>query len=395
MPCGTAAGDDGLVHPTFSLGRVAGVEIGINWSWAFVFALIVWSLASAVFPDQNPGLSKGTYVAMAFVAAILFFVSLLLHELGHAVQARRDGVEIDGITLWLFGGVARFKGELPSAGAEFRMAIAGPLVTLVLGSAFVALAVLAPLSETVDGVAAWLGYINLFLLAFNLLPALPLDGGRVLRAALWAGKRDFAWATVVAADVGRGFGYLMIAGGLLLFIVQGAFSGAWLAFLGWFLLGAAGAEARHLAVREALAGLKVGHVMIPNPVTADPDETLGEFMDGVAGVARYTAYPVVRNGEVLGVLPLRCVLETPRSEWDARRVRECMLRRDQVPLLRQDEDALQGLEELAAGDLHRGLVLEDGRLAGFVSISDIARLLGKARPRGPGAGARKGGRASR
>ena len=121
------------MHATFSLGRIAGVEIGVNWSWAIVFALIVWSLASAVFPDQNPGHSNGAYIAMALVAAILFFASLLLHELGHAVQARRDGVEIEGITLWLFGGVARLKGELPSAGAEFRIAIAGPLVTLVLG----------------------------------------------------------------------------------------------------------------------------------------------------------------------------------------------------------------------------------------------------------------------
>jgi Zn-dependent protease/predicted transcriptional regulator len=386
--CEVAGADDCVVHPTFSLGRVAGVEIGVNWSWAIIFTLIVWSLAATVFPDQNPDLANGTYIAMAFAAAVLFFASLLLHELGHAVQARRDGMEIEGITLWLFGGVARFRGELPSAGAELRMALAGPLVTLVLGSAFVVLALLAQLPEAVDGVAAWLGYINLFLLAFNLLPALPLDGGRVLRATLWGAKGDFAWATVVAVDVGRGFGYLMIGGGLLLFVVQGALGGAWLAFLGWFLLGAAGMEARHLAVRVALAGLKVGHVMIPDPVTADPDQTLGEFMDGVAGVARYTAYPVVRNGAVLGVLPLRCVLEAPRREWEELRVRECMLARDEVPLLRRDEDALQALEKLSAGDLHRGLVLDDGHLAGFVSISDIAKLLAEARPRKPSVSAR-------
>jgi len=162
----------------------------------------------------------------------------------------------------------------------------------------------------------------------------------------------------------------MIGGGLLLFVVQGALGGAWLAFLGWFLLGAAGMEARHLAVRQALAGLKVDQLMISDPVTADPDETLGEFIDSVAGIARYTAYPVVR-----------CILETPRDEWEVRLVRECMLRRDEVPLLRPDEDALEAFEELAAAPLHRGLVLVDGHLAGFVSISDIARLLAEARPR--------------
>jgi Zn-dependent protease/CBS domain-containing protein len=316
---------------------------------------------------------------MALVAAVLFFVSLLLHELGHAVQARRDGLEIEGITLWLFGGVARFRGELPSAGAEFRMAIAGPLVTLVIGGAFVALAALAPLPDAVDGVAAWLGYINLFLLAFNMLPALPLDGGRVLRSALWAARHDFAWATVVAAGVGRAFGYLMIAGGLALFIFQGSFSGAWLAFLGWFLLGAAGMEARHLAVRQALEGLKVSHFMVRDPVTADPDQTLGDFMDGVAGVARYTAYPVVHGGEALGILPLRRVLEAPRAEWDRQTVRERMIGLDEVPRLLAAEDALQAFEELAANDLHRGVVLEEGKLAGFVSITDIARMLGTQR----------------
>ncbi len=153
---------------------------------------------------------------MALAAALLFFLSLLLHELGHALEARREGMEIDGITLWLFGGVARFKGMFPSAGAEFRIAIAGPLVSLTLGVLFAGAAGFLALPDAVDGVAAWLGYINLFLLAFNMLPALPLDGGRVLRSLLWQSHGDFGWATRVAASIGRGFGYLFIAGGFAL-----------------------------------------------------------------------------------------------------------------------------------------------------------------------------------
>src|SRR5262245_415477 len=174
------------------LGRIAGIEFGVNWSWFVVFALIVWTLASGVFPSTNPGLSKWTHVAMAIVAAFLFFVSILLHEFGHALQARREGIEIDGITLWLFGGVARFKGSFRTAGAEFRVAIAGPLVSLALGVLFVLLALISGLPSAVDGVASWLGYINLTLLVFNLIPAQPLDGGRVLHAAIWRARGDFA-----------------------------------------------------------------------------------------------------------------------------------------------------------------------------------------------------------
>src|ERR687896_1153530 len=203
---------------SIELGRIAGIRIGINWSWLVVFALIVWSLAVQVFPEDGDGLGDGAYFAMAVVAAVLFFASLLAHELGHAIQARRDGMEIDGITLWLFGGVAKFKGMFPSAGAEFRIAIAGPLVSLLLGLFFVAIAVVTKTAEAVDGVAAWLGYINLLLLVFNLLPALPLDGGRVLRSVLWGARGDFGWATRLAAGIGRGFGYVFIAGGIALFV---------------------------------------------------------------------------------------------------------------------------------------------------------------------------------
>jgi Zn-dependent protease len=318
---------------------------------------------------------------MALVAALAFFASLLAHELGHAFEALREGMEIDGITLWLFGGVARFKGQFPSAGAEFRIAIAGPLVSLAIGVTCVLVA-LASLPEGVDGVLSWLGYINLLLLVFNLLPALPLDGGRVLRSVLWKLKGDFSWATRVAADIGRGFGYLMIAGGVFLFIFEGAFSGAWLAFIGWFLLSAAGAEQRYLAAREAFGGLRVRDLMVRNPVTVHPDLTLGRFMDEVVWARRYTTYPVVEDGVAVGLLPFRCVAEVPRNEWDERLVRDCMIPLDRVPVLREDEPLIDALSELGESPVNRGLVLEDGRrLIGLLSITDLARVLEIGRPR--------------
>jgi Zn-dependent protease/CBS domain-containing protein len=362
------------------LGRLGGVQVQIHWSWLVVFALIVWSLAATVFPSQNPELSDGVHLAMAVAAALLFFASVLLHELGHAWQARREGLEIDGITLWLFGGVAQFKGTFPNAGAEFRIAIAGPVVTLLLSGGFMLLA-LAGLPSAVDGVAAWLGYINLTLLVFNLIPALPLDGGRVLRAALWRARGDLGWATRVAADIGRGFGYLFIALGVFMFIVEGSFSGAWLAFIGWFLLQAATAEARYVATDQALAGLQVRDLMARNPVTVDPDLTVGRFMDEVARSRRFTTYPVVdRSGRPIGLLAFRSVAAVPRSEWDMRRVRESMIPLDQVPLLAESTRAIDALADLSSRPgANRGLVVENGHLAGLLSITDVARAL-EARP---------------
>ena len=363
-----------MLSGNISLGRIGGVEVRINWSWLVIFALIVWTLADGVFPSTNPGLSGNTHLAMAIVAALLFVVSILLHELGHAWEARREGLEVDGITLWLFGGVSQFKGGFPSAGAEFRIAIAGPLVSLVLGVVFVLIAI-AGLPSAVDGVAAWLGYINLALLVFNLIPALPLDGGRVLRAALWQSKGDLAWATRVGTDIGRVFGYLFIGLGIAMFIFQGSFSGAWLAFIGWFLLQAATAEARYIATEAALHGLRVRDLMVRDPVTVDGDLTLGQFMDEVARSRRFTTYPVVDGGRPIGLLAFGSVAALPRSEWDSRRVREAMLPLDRVPQLTEDETAIDALTALSSPTSNRGLVVENGHLEGLLSITDLTRAL--------------------
>jgi Zn-dependent protease len=367
------------MNPSLTLGRVAGVRIDVNWSWLVAFALIAWTLESSVFPSQNPHLSHGAYVAMAIVAVPVFFASLLLHELGHAVRARREGMQIDGITLWLFGGVARFRGDFPSAGAELRIALAGPLVSLVLGGLFVILAVVVSSPSEVQGVLAWLGYINLILLAFNMLPALPLDGGRVLRSLLWRTRGDFRWATRIAADAGRAFGYAMIGIGVVLLVVAGAWSGAWFAFLGWFLVQAATAEGQMTILREALSGLRVRDLMVRRPVVVRPDLSLEEFMDVVAHIHRYTTYPVVDHGRVLGLLPFSRVAGVPRTRWRERRVDDCMLPIEDVPLVREDEPLLDALGELHRGGVDRAIVVHDGGdFDGLLSMTDVGRLVAQA-----------------
>ena len=361
------------MNTTLRLGRIAGVPIGFSWTWLPVFGLFVWSLAASVFPSTNPGLGGGTYVAMAVAAALLFFGSLLLHELGHALRARREGVEIVSITLWLLGGVARFRGRFPSAGAEFRIAIAGPLVTAGLAGSFIALALLTHLGAALDGIVAWLGYVNLLLLVFNLLPALPLDGGRILRSALWGARGDLAWATRIAAAAGIGIGGLLIAAGILIALGVSAFSGLWLALIGWFVLGGARREAQLVSLQASLEGFVVSDLMTPNPLVSRAEQTLSDFMAEIPADDPSEAFPVLDGLRPVGVLP------SPRNvsghAWATEQVRDRMVHLDRVPLLTLDEpapDAILAMIEAGAGS---ALVLDHGHLAGIVSSHDITEAL--------------------
>lgn len=357
---------------SYSLGRVAGIEIGLNWSVLGLLALLMWTLATNIFPSTNPGLGDNAYFAMAVVASLAFFASILLHELGHALQAGRDGMHIDGITLWLFGGVARFAGMFPSAGAEFRIAVAGPIVSALLAGGFVGAALIPGLPEPVDGVCSWLGFTNLALLLFNLIPALPLDGGRMLRAALWRGTGDLRRATRLAAGAGRTLAIGLIGLGIALAVLQDTASGVWLAFIGWFVLQAAGAEARYV---NAPAMLRVRDMMEADPVTTTPEVTLDGFADEALVQPRGVAFPVLEDGRAVGLFPLRCMDEVPREEWDTRRVADCMLTRDHVPTLSADDGLPAALAALEGTDLQSALVLDGERLVGLLSVADIARAL--------------------
>jgi len=359
---------------TFRFGRIAGIEIGAHWTWLLVVALVVWSLATTVFPATSPDLSAQTHLAMALVAAALFFASLLGHELGHALQARRDGVPIEGITLWVFGGVARFAGQPPTAASELRVALAGPAVSLAVGVAGVGLAALLALPDAVEAVVRWLGYINLFLLAFNLLPAFPLDGGRVVRALLWRQTHDLPRATRWAAAAGRTFAMVMVAGGVLLAILAGDLSGLWLALLGFFLLSAAETELALVNAQAALGGLRVGDIMVRDPVSVRADLPLDRFFDDVFLAHRHTAYPVVDDGPV-GLVSFRDALDVPRDQWPHMRVADRMLPLERALVVDADRELADVVGELTHDGVHRALVRRDGELAGLLSVTDAARVL--------------------
>jgi Zn-dependent protease len=359
---------------TIRFGRIAGIEIGAHWTWLMVVALVVWSLAVSVFPAQNPDLAPAAYVLMALVAALLFFASLLAHELGHALQARRDGVAVDGITLLVFGGMARLAGEPPTAGAELRIALAGPAVSLVIGVVLLAAAIVLPLPSAVDGVVYWVGSINLVLLAFNLLPAFPLDGGRVVRALVWWRNGDLARATEWAAGGGRAFAVAFIVAGFVLAVFTASLSGLWLTLIGFFLLGAAESELQLVRSRRVLGGLRVADVMVRDPVTVPADLSIQRFVDDVFLRHRHTAYPVVDGGPI-GVVSFRDVLSTPREQWTTVRVRDRMRPLGRARVVDAQSDLADVLPHLLADDLHRALVRDDGRLVGLLSITDAVHVL--------------------
>ena len=366
-----------MMESTFTLLRVRGIPIGVHWSWLFVFAIVVWSLASALFPATYPDLDGSTYVVMALAAAAIFFASVLLHELGHALRGVREGVPIEGITLWLLGGVARLRGNPPSPPAEFRVAICGPLVTLVLAGGFGAAALLGDRLDwpaAVQGVVDYLARINGLLLAFNMVPALPLDGGRVLRSWLWHRQQSFAAATRSAARVGQAFGLMLIAIGLLGLFGGGGPGGIWFVFLGWFLLQAAQAELTMAQVRQALAGRKIRDVMTPDPVVVTPDLPVADLLDRLEPGRRFSSYPVVAGGRPVGLVSLRMAAALPRAEREVRKVADVMKPVDEVPTATPDQDVVDVLPKLE-GDPSRAIVTEDDRVVGVLSGRDVLRAV--------------------
>ena len=370
------------MEETFRLGRIAGIPIGVNWSMFLVFWLITWGLAGGVFPEAYPGYAPGTYWVAATVTAIVFYGALLAHELGHSLVARRRGVQVEGITLWLFGGVAKLNGEAASPDAELRIAIAGPAVSVALGVVFAGLAIAfnaTGVDDLVVGVLEWLARINLILAVFNLVPAAPLDGGRVLRAVLWRRHGDRVRASVTAARAGRVFGYVLVGLGLFEFALGAGLGGVWFVFLGWFLLSAARAEESHALMRGALGGVRVRDVMSREPMRAPGWFTVGTFIDEYALRHRYAAYPVEdREGHLIGVVTLQRLREVPPDARDAVLVSTIACPLADVPQTEPDTSVIELVEQVAGNADGRALVFDGQTLVGIVSPSDVSRAVEQA-----------------
>lgn len=364
---------------TFSLGRIAGIRVGINASVLVIVLIIAGGLALGRFPLVLPGRGTAAYVAAGLAAAVAFLASLLAHEMAHALVARRNGVEVEGITLWLLGGVARLKGGARSAGAEFRIAGVGPLTSLVLGVLLGGCAILAR-SLGADGlpvaVLEYLAGINVLLALFNLVPAAPLDGGRLLRALLWRLRGDPWSSAVTAARAGRLFGFGLIALGFFQVVTGRGFGGLWLALVGLFVVNAASAEEQHARLSGRIGGLRVGAVMSSPALVADPETTVDRFLHEVALVQRFSTYPLVdAAGALVGLVTLNRLRSVPPHLRATTRLREVACPLPEIPLGRPDEPLTDLLPRLEGCSDGRAVVLDGSRVVGVVSPTDVARTL--------------------
>jgi len=372
------------MNQTLRLGRIGGVPVGVNWSVLVIFGLLAWELADLEFPARYGAGAHPVYWTAALVASVLFFVSLLAHELAHAVVARHNGIGVRSITLWLFGGVAQLEGDALDPGADFRIAAVGPATSLALAGAFAgieALGAAAGIHGVVLGVPAWLAWINLLLAAFNVIPAAPLDGGRILRAGLWHWNHDRDRAAILAARVGRAFGLVLVVAGVCLFFVPsyGLF-GLWPAALGWFLTSAARAEERWAQERSDVRTVTVGQAMSPAVAPVAGDMTVSHLLAHQAPWFRIQTIPVVDPGGTLtGLLEVDRLARLPAAEHPTTRVASLAHPVAALLVARPEDHVDRALERMMASDGLPTLVLNpEGRLIGVLTLQDVERAAERA-----------------
>jgi Zn-dependent protease len=381
----------------FKIGRIFGINIRIDWSWILIFLLVSWNL-SAEFGNLHKDWGVALRWGTAVLAALLFFASVLAHELAHSLVAKSQGVPVRSITLFLFGGVSNIRREPSSPGGEFFMAILGPLTSFVVGFVLIAMvgfgvgslmnleAVSSDLSELgpLTTLLLWLGSINITLGAFNLIPGFPLDGGRVLRSILWAILDDLRRATRWASWVGQGIAWLMIMAGVSMvfgaqipYLGSGVANGVWLAFIGWFLNSASVRSYRQVVIQDILEGVPVARMMRSDPPTVRPDVSVRALIDDHIMKSDDQAFPVLDDtGRVVGIVTLDDVRSVPRDARDTRDIRQIMTPLDELATLNPEDEAGEALRTLVQRDVRQLPVLEEGQnLVGLLRRRDIIKWL--------------------
>lgn len=377
----------------FRIGRLYGINIRVDWSWLIIVALITWNL-NMVFGQVHPSWGQGMRWGLAGVAALLFFASVLAHELAHSLVARAQGIPVRNITLFLFGGVANIQREPSSPKNEFVMAAAGPFISFLIGAV---LLLVAASSITAAGglsnpgqlitnlspastILLWLGSINIILAIFNLIPGFPLDGGRVLRSILWGITNNLRQATRWAAYIGQGIAWMMIVAGIAMafgmripLLGTGLINGVWLAFIGWFLNGASAQSYQQVAIQDILEGVPVSRLMRRDPPTVGPDCVIADLVHTHLMDSDDQAFPVLEDGWLVGIVTLDDVRRAPRNEWERTTVRDVMTPRARLVTIAPEEDASDAMDKLVQRDIRQLPVISGARATGSAELLGLLR----------------------
>jgi Zn-dependent protease/CBS domain-containing protein len=367
-----------MLGKRIKLFKLLGFEVGIDLSWIIIVILVAWSLSTGFFPFRYKNLSTQTYLLMGIVGAVGLFASIIVHEFTHSLMARKYGLPIKGITLFIFGGVAEMSEEPPSARAEFMIAIVGPLSSIAIGLFFYGIYLFGIQSDwpkPINGVIGYLGAINGILAGFNLVPAFPLDGGRVLRSILWGIKGNLRWATRISSQIGIGFGFLLIFYGFLQIIYGNFIGGMWIFLIGMFMQGAARMSYQQLLTRRALEGEKVKRFMNPEPVTVSPDVTIERFVEDYIYRFHFKLFPVVDGDKLAGCVTTRQVKEVDRNDWSRKKVGDVMAKCSPENAVGPEMDAIKALSTMRRSGISRLMVIEGGRLVGVVTLKDMLEFL--------------------
>ncbi len=368
----------GVMHKQgFSLGRYRGIRVNLDYSWFIMFALVVFVLANYFFPENFEGISDAASWGLSIAAALLFFVSILMHEFAHAIAAQKRNVEISEIVLFIFGGLAKMKKEPEHARDEFAIAGAGPLCSLFLGIMFLGTSLIIKpfVSEGVYGVFWYIGYLNILLVIFNMVPGFPLDGGRMLRAVLWHYTGNLRRSTRIVSSIGQVFSFfLMLIGVIVLFGGSFVVGVVWI-FVGLFLLQSAKSGYYMVAMREGLSGIPVKKIMTTNPSTVHPDISLRNLVDEYFFKNRFSCFPVMKQNQFVGLVEINQVKAVDRDQWEFMRVSDVMTPREALRTVEPDTDAYDVLMQMIDAGSGRLPVLDKGELIGIISRKDIMQFV--------------------
>ncbi len=359
---------------SFKITTILGIPIEINVSWFIILGLIIYSLAEGYFPYVLPGLNQLFYWTMGFTSSLLLFICLLLHELSHSIVAKRNKLPIAGITLFVFGGVAHMEKEPTSPIVEFKMAVAGPLVSLFLAVTFFVISRLFQTSPIIWAISNYLFIINSVIVVFNMVPGFPLDGGRILRAGLWFFLKDLRKATKIASIFGKTFAAVLIGLGVLSLLSGNILSGIWFAFIGLFLFEAAEASYRQLLLKKIFSKTRVKDVMSKNVIWTAGDENIENIFNNYILKFRHSAFPVVKDDILLGILTFHDLKEVPKEEWNNKTAEDICIPINERFIISPNAHITTALSRIAGSGIGRLLVIEKKKIVGIISQKDIIRL---------------------